>query len=278
VEIMTRRPRACAFTLVELLVVIAIVAVLIATLLPALRQAREKALAVSCLSNMRQLVVATTMYCNENKGFWPQPCKWDMTINLPYGARVGSGEGIFYTDPANANNRMFSLADRLLRYVNGTKRIFQCPSVDGPMPSYPGTGADYIHYAINQSVRWETQFFGWGTGWGYYTRAALWHRSTELILYAERGTFGYRVNSWDTGAIGVANWNDFLALYRHGKIVGDFSTVYQGSSGGANYVFADGHATFLPGTTSGLVAGTNFASPRQDPQKDIDKLWYPWIR
>ena len=56
------------FTLIELLVVIAVIAVLMAILMPVLNRAREQGKRSACLSNLKQLRLAWTMYADDNDG------------------------------------------------------------------------------------------------------------------------------------------------------------------------------------------------------------------
>ena len=70
------REKHSAFTLVELLVVIAIIAILAALLLPAVSRSKETARSISCISNLRQLALATSAYTLDANGRVPMFRLW----------------------------------------------------------------------------------------------------------------------------------------------------------------------------------------------------------
>ena len=61
----------CGFTLIELMVVVAIISILAAMLLPALASAKGKARRIECLSGLRQLNLALTMYADDFEDQYP---------------------------------------------------------------------------------------------------------------------------------------------------------------------------------------------------------------
>ena len=125
---------AKGFTLIELLVVIAIISVLAAMLLPALSKAREMARAAKCISNLKQISLALSLYADDYNGLYPYAAgtiAWDAT------------------DPTDGT---YGWMQQLYSYI-GNKKVYKCPSDRKNDYSYfLGTRAAYIDTGERTSV------------------------------------------------------------------------------------------------------------------------------
>ena len=234
------------FTLIELLVVIAIIAILAAILFPVFAQAREKARAISCLSNQKQIGLGFMMYAQDYDEVFPNnPCNG----NRPS----------YYDLPGNTASVCVSKApigwaDQIQPYIKNTQ-VFQCPDdstkgstnpyatgADFGADSYSGDGKNYpsenySDYAFNYLMEFQSQ-------------AKLTQPASTVVETEAQGhwnatsSFAYGYDCNDTIWV-CAQWSTKHDANADNNFPEGLTwSDSQRHSGGANYVFADGHAKF----------------------------------
>jgi len=117
-----------AFTLIELLVVIAIIAILAALLLPALRAAKEMAMAASCVNNLKQLGLCWHSYADDFNN-WTPSCS---TNSTEHWGKMYRRDALGYINaeplrPLNATET--NEGNRYISYA-----LYKCPMIDSAVP------------------------------------------------------------------------------------------------------------------------------------------------
>ncbi len=176
--------RVNLFTLIELLVVIAIIAILAAMLMPALENARNRALISVCGNNLRQTQMAMEYYANDydNWGF----------------------DRIYWAGANTLRNPSWWVEDYLPGRITERGQDFQLPFRRPDASTRIGpTGDDPLQDRYNHLGRWtgdnisSSYFFIFGTGtrhWPHFDDSSSWFGFHTNYVHAGDGQIGQLPN------------------------------------------------------------------------------------
>ncbi|WP_395094763.1 DUF1559 domain-containing protein [Armatimonas sp.] len=221
--------RRSAFTLIELLVVIAIIAILAAILFPVFAQAREKARAISCMSNVKQIGVAMMMYAQDydetmSMGFTNPGISRDWTVDLiPY-IKTGDTNLATQINAALASTRPDLFCAKL--------PFYQCPSK-----------------APSRDARGFRRGFGfnWWLATGTGVPLASVAKPSDCLAFGE-----------------VFGEVDRLIPFKSPSNIDQRFVPEARHNLGMNIAFCDGHAKWFVGTNTRVVWPTGLVWPQAD--------------
>jgi prepilin-type N-terminal cleavage/methylation domain-containing protein/prepilin-type processing-associated H-X9-DG protein len=165
---------AAAFTLIELLVVVAVIALLLSILLPALSQARQSALRVTCQSNLRQQVQGALMYASEYKDRLPlaKNYDWEQTryTKLQYAQYIQEALIPYLGGQKRADIPVDPNQFKLVAFA----KVFRCPAVERNPKDVWVNSTEQNHYRYNtHKAIDQTTGAGRATGTIRYTARAV---------------------------------------------------------------------------------------------------------
>jgi prepilin-type N-terminal cleavage/methylation domain-containing protein/prepilin-type processing-associated H-X9-DG protein len=260
------RSSSRGFTLIELLVVIAIIAILAAILFPVFAQAREKARSASCLSNTKQIGLATVMYTQDYDEDFPHWAEYCTRIPNPL-------QPVSTAHPAGVWNMWQA---EVYPYIKSWQ-TFSCPSDAVPLSNDPFVNYYDLSYGYNYgylSTLEVTADPGCGaTQWFGAVPLATVQAPANIVMITDNGgrvfnasggsTLGSIVNppdAWSSsqyfyGPVQVG-WGLNCQDYFAGTKWGDTDGFAWRHTNGGNVSFCDGHSKFYQ--VGPLASGTSY--------------------